>query len=164
MRVALRSLAVMAVLAVFLMNQSQAQVREIQFEDLQSYFHKSNDTLYVINFWATWCKPCVKELPYFERIHDNFSNRKVAVLLVSLDFSSNLNAKVRPFVKERNFKSQVMFLHQPRGHEWMNKVSDKWSGAIPATYFIKNNGSQSAFYEKAFDNYRELYNIIQQMI
>lgn len=144
------------------LNFGKAQVREVKFDQLNTYLNKQNDTLYIINFWATWCKPCVAELPHFKRIRKKFRSANVAMLLVSLDFTKNLDSKVRPFVKENNLKSQVLFLHQPRGDEWMNTISAKWSGAIPATLFIKNGGEERAFYEQKL-SYDKLYSIVKDL-
>lgn len=140
---------------------ASAQVKEVHFNDLQSYFEKQNDTLYVINFWATWCGPCVEELPYFNKLSRELADRPVAVLLVSLDFASNLDQKVIPFVKNRDLEPRVLFLHQPSGHQWMNKVSTKWSGAIPATYIVKNDRAEAGFYERSFDDYQALLQVVQ---
>ena len=52
------------------------------FNDLEKALVKENDTLYVINFWATWCAPCVKELPHFESYNNENSNKKIKVILV----------------------------------------------------------------------------------
>lgn len=155
-------LAVLAGLAgAWLPEKASAQVREVQFDNLKPYFSKHNDTLYVVNFWATWCGPCVKELPYFEKLNQEFAERPVAVLLVSLDFSRNLNSKVIPFVRRRDLQSQVLFLHQPRGHEWMNHISRDWSGAIPATYIIRNDRKKASFYEQTFDDYSSLLDAVK---
>src|SRR5690606_6809447 len=63
------------------------KVVSLNFEALEKkYFQKKNDSIYVINFWATWCKPCIKELPAFEKIASEYADKKVKVLLVSLDF------------------------------------------------------------------------------
>ncbi len=145
-----------------LLNQSQAQVKEVDFNELKQYLHKNNDTLYVINFWATWCKPCVAELPHFKKLKENFQKDPISILLVSLDFSKNLDSKVRPFVEKRAFKSRVFFLHQPKGDDWMGKLAPDWSGAIPATLFIKDGGEARAFYEKKFQ-YRELHNVVKKL-
>lgn len=143
------------------LSPASAQVKEVEFEELQSYFKKNNDTLYVINFWATWCGPCVKELPYFDRLQREFADRPLSVLLVSLDFARNLEKKVVPFVKDRQLKAKVLFLHQPRGHKWMEKISETWSGAIPATYMVKNNREVEGFYEKSFKDYQSLINVVK---
>lgn len=144
------------------MGINRGQVKEVQFKGLKQYMQKSNDTLYVINFWATWCKPCVAELPDFEKINKKFRNEPVQVILVSLDFSKNLESDVIPFVKKRNLSSRVLFLHQPRGDDWMNAISPNWSGAIPATLFIKNAGEQKAFYEEKL-GYQKIYKTVQRL-
>lgn len=149
-------------LFIGMLNGSQAQVKEVEFNQLKQYLHKNNDTLYVINFWATWCKPCVAELPHFKKINRNFRKDRVSVILVSLDFSKNLDSKVKPFVQKRKIKSRVFFLHQPRGDDWMTTLDPDWSGAIPATLFIKNGGNARAFYEKEFQ-YQELHNIVKRL-
>src|SRR5690242_18603794 len=61
----------------------------------------NSDTLYVVNFWATWCGPCVKELPNFDKLQMDYKDKPLKVLLVSMDFKSKLNAAVIPFVKKR---------------------------------------------------------------
>lgn len=139
---------------------ASAQVKEVQFQELQNYLHKNNDTLYVVNFWATWCGPCVEELPYFERLSQRFNDRPVSVLLVSLDFSRNVDSKVVPFVEKRDLRSRVLFLHQPEGHRWMNDISENWTGAIPATYLVKNSRDK-AFLEQPFDNYQSLLDVVE---
>jgi thiol-disulfide isomerase/thioredoxin len=147
-------------LGLVINHTASAQVKEVQFQDLKKYLHKNNDTLYVINFWATWCGPCVEELPYFERLNQKFNDRPVSVLLVSLDFSKNVESKVIPFVEKRDLKSRVLFLHQPRGHKWMNDVSESWTGAIPATCLVRNS-RKKAFLEQPFDNYRSLLDVVE---
>lgn len=158
-----RHLPIIGLLLVGLVNYApaSAQVKEVNFEELQTYFEKNNDTLYVINFWATWCGPCVKELPYFDRLQREFAEKPLKVLLVSLDFSRNLEKKVIPFVKKRELSPRVLFLHQPRGYKWMEKISSKWSGAIPATYIVKNNRAVEAFYEKTFKGYLSLLKVVK---
>lgn len=99
----------------------------------------TSDTLYVINFWATWCKPCVEELPYFERMGEQYKNKKVKILLVSTDMRKDLNTRVKEFVTAKKLKQQVLFMNEINADKWINKVNRSWSGAIPAIWFI--NGS-----------------------
>ena len=115
------------------------KVVSLNFEELQKkYFQNKNDTTYVINFWATWCKPCVKELPYFEKIAWDYSDKNVKVLLVSLDFPDKIESQVIPFMEKNNIKSEVVLLDDPDANSWIPKVSPDWSGAIPATVIYKN--------------------------
>lgn len=103
------------------------------FEELQPVFNKKTDSVYVVNFWATWCKPCVEELPDIEKINNDYRDKKVKVLLVSLDDLKTLDTKVRPFVKNNAILSEVILLDDPYTSTWIPKVDPHWDGAIPAT-------------------------------
>jgi len=128
-------------------------IKIVDFKGLEPYLNKQNDTTYIVNFWATWCGPCVKELPYFEKITEKYKNKKVKVILVSLDFPKSYKKSLLPFLVRKGIKSEVILLNDPDSNTWINKVNKDWSGAIPAT-IIYNKNSKS-FYEKSF-TYEEL--------
>lgn len=132
------------------------------FDALAPIFQQQSDTTYVINFWATWCKPCMEELPYFESLTKKYTDEKVKVILVNLDFENQLTTKLLPFIKEKDLQSSVMVLLDPDSNDWMNKVDPQWSGAIPITIFYKQQ--QRAFYEAAFDTFEELEEKLQPFI
>ena len=69
------------------------------FEDFAPLLELNNDTVYVINFWATWCGPCVEEMPYFEQLHARMAEKPVKVLLVSMDFKKDLDIPATLLVK-----------------------------------------------------------------
>ncbi|MDB5233506.1 MAG: hypothetical protein JWR44_499 [Hymenobacter sp.] len=124
------------------------KVAVIKFPELQKRLARPTDTTYVINFWATWCAPCVKELPNFEQVRTASANKKVKVLLVSLDYASQLEKKVKPFVKQRGLKSEVVLLNEPDPNEWIEKVDAKWSGALPFTLIVNNKTKQRVTFER----------------
>ncbi|MBT0607411.1 TlpA disulfide reductase family protein [Aequorivita echinoideorum] len=125
------------------------KVVSLNFEQLQKkYFQKNNDSIYVINFWATWCKPCIKELPAFEKIASEYADKRVKILLVSLDFPDKIDSQVIPFINKNNIKSEVVLLDDADANSWIPKVSTQWSGAIPATIIYKNDARK--FYEQSF--------------
>ena len=119
------------------------------FEGLEKYLNKKDDKTYIINFWATWCAPCVKELPYFEKLNTDYKSENVEVILVSLDFPKQYDKKLKPFIRENNLKSKVVALNDTDSNTWIPKVSEDWSGAIPAT--IIYNKEKRNFYEQSFD-------------
>lgn len=126
----------------------------VDFEEFDSkYLQQKNDTTYVINFWATWCKPCVKELPAFEKINEQYAGQKVKVVLASLDFPDRIEKQVIPFLKKHDLQSEVVLLDDPDANSWIPRVSQEWSGAIPAT--IIYNQQERKFYEGSF-TYEEL--------
>ncbi|NBL64134.1 redoxin domain-containing protein [Flavobacterium sp. NST-5] len=129
------------------------KVKSYNFNGLDYFLKQENDTLYVINFWATWCKPCVEELPHFEKLNRVAKNSKTKVLLVSIDFPKMVESKLLPYIKENNIQSEVVLLNDPDANSWIPKVDVSWSGAIPATIIYKN--SEKRFFEKSF-TYEEL--------
>lgn len=135
----------------------QSQVKVYDFESFGHLLSQDNDTVYVINFWATWCAPCVKELPDFEKINAQFSKQKFKMILVSLDFKRSLETRLIPFVREKDLKAEVIMLHEPDANSWINKVDPKWTGSIPATLIFSN--SLRSFREGSY-TYDELYNFI----
>ena len=118
------------------------------FEGFKKFLNKKDDTVYVINFWATWCAPCVKELPAFEELLHKYKNENVEVILVSLDFPNQYNTKLIPFIEEHDLKSKIVALNDVDMDTWIPKVNVNWSGSIPATLIYKNN--EQTFFEQSF--------------
>lgn len=131
------------------------------FDQLEPLINKDDDKIHVVNFWATWCKPCVKELPYFEQVRADFDNDELEVLLISLDFPNQFDKKLKPFIKEHDLKSSVVALDDPDMNTWIPKVSDDWTGSIPAT--IIYNKDKRVFYERSFTQ-EELNEEIQNFL
>lgn len=131
------------------------------YEGLKKFLSTTSNKTYVVNFWATWCAPCVKELPYFEQMNAAYKNQNVEVILVSLDFPNKYESKLKPFIKEKNLKSKVIALNDTDSNNWIPKISEDWSGAIPATLIFNKNKRQ--FYEKSF-TYAELETEVKQFL
>ncbi|WP_055443036.1 TlpA disulfide reductase family protein [Lacinutrix himadriensis] len=133
--------------------EPKLNVEEYNFTAFEKFLNREDDKIYVINFWATWCAPCIKELPHFEKINETYKNKSVEVLLVSLDFPKQYEKKLIPFIEKHQLKSKVVALNDPDSNAWIPKVSEEWSGALPATVIY--NKDKRAFYEQSF-SYEEL--------
>ena len=131
------------------------------FEGLQPLLSKKDGKTYVVNFWATWCGPCVKELPYFEELRANYKAKNVEVVLVSLDFPHQYESKLKPFIKDRGLKSKVVVLDDVDSNSWIPQINKDWSGSIPATIIYK--GEQRSFYEQSF-TYDELEETLKKFL
>lgn len=140
----------MAALGLLLLTTATAAAQEVEvikFKDLLELRKQPSDTLYVVNFWATWCKPCIKELPYFEAANQKYKDQPVKVVLVSLDAVEDLDKRVNTFVQRRGLKSEVLLLDEVDGNTWIDKLEPKWSGAIPATMVFNNKQGTYEFRE-----------------
>ena len=133
-------------------------VEILSYSELEPYLNKNNDTTYVINFWATWCKPCLEELPAFNELSEKYKDEKLQIILVSLDFPSQIESHLIPFIKNNNVKHRVLVLDDPNSNYWINQIDISWSGAIPAI-LVYNNYSRE-FYERSF-SFNELETIVK---
>ncbi len=131
------------------------------FETFSPVLEKQNDTTYIINFWATWCAPCVKEMPAFNELHKKYKDRKIKIILVSLDFGKNLQTKIERFAQIHKIKPTIIILDDPDSNSWIDKVSKDWSGAIPATLMYNKN--KRKFYEQSF-TFKELESALHQIL
>ncbi len=125
------------------------------FNNFEKRVNQKNDTTYIVNFWATWCIPCVQELPYFEQLQEKYKSEKIKVILVSLDFPKQVEKSLIPFIKKKKLTSEVILLDAKNPNAWINKVDPSWSGALPATLIL--NKKHRYFFEKSF-NFEELEN------
>lgn len=137
-------------------------VKKYKVTDLEKRI-SNPDTVYIINFWATWCGPCVEELPEFEKFNAAIKNQKVKLLLVSLDFKESYPKRISTFIKKRNYLSEVIWLDETNADYFVNRIEKKWSGAIPATLLISRDKKTRKFIERK-TSYEELikeYNAIK---
>ena len=130
--------------------QVQSEVSLIKYEDLEKHFQQSKDKFVVVNFWATTCAPCVKELPHFTEVNKEYSqNSDFKMLLVSLDMARD-KEKVLNFIKTKNLNAEVVILDDvKRMNTWIPRFQKDWEGEIPVTLFYKNG-------EKVFFNNGEM--------
>ena len=142
-------------------SQSNGQsLREIDSDALEALSSNINDTTYVVNFWATWCSPCVKEIGYFEELHRQYASTNTKVILVSLDFPNQIEKRVIPFLKEKNITAEVLLVTDLDYNSWIDRIDPSWSGALPATLIY--NRKRRVFLEKELSR-NELFNHVTQI-
>ena len=134
------------------------QVKLITVTQLENRFKQGKDTTYVVNFWATWCKPCVMELPEFEKFKNAMKGKPVKVILVSADLKSKLTSGVQPFVKSHRLTGEVYLLNEAP-NSYAERISADWSGALPGTLIVK--GGKKKFHEATY-TYQELEAAVKQ--
>lgn len=129
------------------------------FNELEAQYFRSADSLLVINFWATWCKPCVQELPYFNEVSGQLKGQKVKFIYVSLDFMNTIEKSVKPFLKKNPFNGEVILLADQDVNNWAINIDKNWDGAIPVTLLIKNDKKTARL--GSFKDTKDLYSFIQ---
>ena len=114
---------------------------------LQDYISKS-DSVLVINFWATFCKPCNEEIQYFQTIVDKYKDQKVKLLLVSLDLKDEFPDKIKAFAAKNNYTNQIVWLNETNADYFCPKVDKAWMGGIPSTLLINPKTGYRKFFEQ----------------
>lgn len=128
-------------------NTNAQQIKEVKIADLEKIIAESKTPL-IVNFWATWCQPCIEEIPYFlEEIKDHRKD-SLTILLVSLDFKDAFPGQISSFAKKRKMTVPIVWLNETNADYFCPKIDAKWSGAIPATLFIDNKKGYRKFVEE----------------
>ena len=144
--------------------KSKASVTEeipiYDFEELEPLLYTKSDKIHIVNFWAMWCIPCVKELPILEEYAEN--NPDVEILMVSLDFKKDIDTRLKPFLEKKGITAKVVLLDDPDANSWIDKIDPNWSGAIPFTIIF--NDKTRSFHERAFENIQDLESEINKTI
>jgi thiol-disulfide isomerase/thioredoxin len=152
-----------AFVLVMMVGVSGQKVGMVDRNWISAISQNNSDTIYVVNFWATWCKPCVEELPAFEKLHTTYRDKKVKVILVSCDFTKQLDTKVIPFVKNKKLTADVRLMNETDPNTWIDRVDSRFTGAIPATLII-NGSKEFRFFKEGETTYEELENTIKPLI
>jgi thiol-disulfide isomerase/thioredoxin len=139
---------ILGILMLFTAFATHAQKAEVvKLDQLQSLINAKTDNIKVINFWATWCGPCVKEMPLFEKLGQE--RKDVEVTLVSMDLDLDPDpAKVHKFVARKKIQSKVVILDAKSPNLYIDQIEKSWSGALPATIIINGKTGQRKFVEK----------------
>ena len=126
---------------------AQARAEIVDLAGLQKVIRAPGNEVKVINFWATWCGPCIKELPLIEKVGQERSDVKVILVSLDLDLDPNPD-KVYKFVQRKKIKSPVLIVDAGNPNDWIDKVDKRWSGALPATLVVNGKNGKSTFVER----------------
>ncbi len=129
--------------------------------ELEAILNNEEDRLHVINFWATWCSPCVTELPYFQELSDKYSEEDIKILLISLDFPDQADSRLVPFLKEKNIQLPVVLMEDLDYNKWISKVDTEWKGNLPATLIFNNKQNKRSFVAGAIEK-EELIDLVKK--
>jgi len=141
-----------SLLCLVLVNSSMAQdIPKWKITDVEKYIQDHPNKVLVINMWATFCKPCVKEIPAFIKLTDQYKKNGVELLLVSLDLPSHYPKKIASFAKKQSFNAPIVWLDETNADYFCPLIDPKWSGSIPATLIIYPKTGYRAFFEEEIE-------------
>jgi thiol-disulfide isomerase/thioredoxin len=144
MKVLVMALAI----SLFALSAQSQQIAKWKITDVEKYMTAKNGEILVINFWATFCKPCVAEIPSFIKISEQYKDEKVKLLLVSLDLPSYYPTKVASFAKKHDFNTPIVWLNETNADYFCPKIDKAWSGSIPATLILNPATGYRKFFEE----------------
>jgi thiol-disulfide isomerase/thioredoxin len=135
-------------IASFLLLASTAfnqTIRKVKVTEVEEYV-KNSDHPIVLNCWATWCAPCVEEIPYFMETVKKYSDQKVELLLVSLDFATSYPGKIQDLIKKKKFDATFFWLNETNADYFCPKIDPKWDGTLPSTLFVNPQTGYRQFF------------------
>lgn len=140
---------VYSIVFIFCLSQvvSAQEIVKWKLADLQAAI-KDADKPTVFNFWATFCKPCMEEMPYFQQIVKKYDSAGVRLILVNLDMKEAYPSKLKSFANKRKITAPIKFLDETNADLFCPAVDENWSGAIPASLFINNKSGYRKFFEE----------------
>lgn len=147
----LRLYITFSLVVLFTMPASSQDVERIRITELEKILNNPDDKVHVVNFWATWCGPCVKEFPVFEKVSKDYSAGKVKFLMVSLDFPSQIEKQLIPFLRKNNATLDIAVMMDVDYNAWIDKVDNSWQGDIPATLVFNNASKRKIFHKGEID-------------
>jgi thiol-disulfide isomerase/thioredoxin len=137
----------LVIVCLFVLSDVKSQsIERWKVDDLIQYMTNTDSAL-IVNFWATYCGPCIEELPYFHSLAEKYKGQKVKLLLVSLDFEEFYPERIRTFATKRNYTAQIVWLDEEKPDYFCPKIDVSWSGAMPATLFISSKKGYRKFVE-----------------
>jgi len=137
-------------------------LKKMKIGEVDAYIKKSKHPV-VVSFWATWCAPCVEEIPWLQEAVQNHKKDSVELVLISLDYANFYPKKVNEFIKEKKFEATFWWLDETNADLFCPVIDAKWDGSIPVTLFVNNKTGYRKFMNRQLTD-RQVEPEIQKML
>lgn len=120
---------------------SRESLRPVDAPDILEIIRQHRGRLVLLNFWATWCPPCIVEFPEIVSLEKAYRDRGLVVVSVSADFPSQIDSKLLPFLDKHRPSFPVYIKQTDDVDDFIRIIDPQWTGAIPATFFFDRDGT-----------------------
>jgi thiol-disulfide isomerase/thioredoxin len=120
---------------LFLIAACSSAIRLERLNDAAIAKLPSQNEIVVLNFWATWCQPCVEEIPLFIKLQQQ--HPEIDVVGVSMDELDH-EPQVQIFARKHGMNYRVALREGDDFEKMVNSIDPQWIGALPATFVFKN--------------------------
>ncbi len=120
--------------------EDDTTIKNIKLDEIESLFLSHKQGLTIINLWATWCSPCVAELPYFGNIYKRYPKEQVHLYLLNIEGKEAEEKKLKPFLKKNPLPCPVYLLEDGTPTDLEKVLKTEISGALPTTLIYNSNG------------------------
>ncbi|MCS7153843.1 MAG: TlpA family protein disulfide reductase [Bacteroidia bacterium] len=127
--------------------------------EIERQLQSHPETLYVLNFWSTWCRPCIAELPHLQAAYERLAKQiPVSFWLISLDFPPDGAKKAARLLHQKGISLPAFWLSEKDPNTWIPRLHSDWDGAIPYT----QAGLGGPFHDRPFSNSQEVEDFVRK--
>jgi peroxiredoxin len=120
---------------------AEPKIAMLKPADFNKYKDAARGKVLVVNFWATWCGPCVAEFPELVAIDAKYRDKGVKLVGISVDEVADIKGKVIPFIKEQKAAFDILVQDSDDPDELINLIDKNWQGTLPATFVFDKQGA-----------------------
>ncbi len=122
------------------------EIKRMKVTELARTIKESKKPL-IINFWATFCVPCIQEMPYFQELVQQYKSKDVSLVFVSLDLKEAYPIRINEMAKKLNLVFPVAWLDETNADYFCPKIDTSWTGGMPSSLFVNNTTGYHKFFE-----------------
>lgn len=143
----MKKLLPLLLIIIFGCDKSGLKLKTVDASDINNQInkHKGSEAV-LINFWATYCAPCIEEFPMIVDLSEKYKEKGMQVYFVSADWLDR-EKEVMAFLIEKNVKGLSFIKEEGNDNNFINEISREWSGALPFTIVYDKSGNLSDYWE-----------------